>query len=73
MKYAAEEHTHNIKYWPYGGLGFAVCACGATRRIENSKPYGEWHSCQLCVEPNYETERVEEEDRPSSKAQRLCV
>ena len=35
--------------WPSNGNGWAVCTCGATRRMEGGKLVGEWHACMLCV------------------------
>ena len=43
------EHRHKAQHRPKGGTGYAVCACGATRRYGDGYPVGHWHSCPLCV------------------------
>lgn len=41
-------HVHEASSWPASAHGWAVCSCGATTRVENGKPTGEWHACALC-------------------------
>mgnify|MGYP001613395507 CR=1 len=43
-------HAHEPDHRPYNGTGYEVCACGATRRVENGKPASEWHTCKLCID-----------------------
>jgi hypothetical protein len=42
-------HKHAPSHHPPSGTGYLVCDCGATRRIENGLPVGDWHTCPLCV------------------------
>jgi hypothetical protein len=45
-------HKHAPSHHPPSGTGYLVCDCGATRRIENGLPVGDWHTCPLCVPAN---------------------
>ena len=42
-------HVHEIESESLSVSGWHVCACGATRRVENGRVTGEWHVCDWCV------------------------
>lgn len=46
-----EEHTHQARYIPPSGHGYATCDCGATLQYKAGQPVGDWHSCHLCTHP----------------------
>ncbi len=46
---APVQHVHEPKHLPSIPNGYQVCACGATRRVENGQVVGGWHACHLCV------------------------
>ena len=53
------ESQHSIKFTAGSANGYSVCACGATQKVDNWKPTGCWHACELCVTPNYHNKEVE--------------
>jgi hypothetical protein len=42
-------HVCEPDHTPASGTGYQVCRCGATRRLDNGRPFGGWHACALCV------------------------
>lgn len=45
---APSTHLHAPAHLPPSGTGWAVCECGATLRVEQGKPVGDWHACPVC-------------------------
>lgn len=40
---------HSVMHWPSSSVGWGVCACGATIRVERGAQIGNWHACAHCV------------------------